>query len=151
MINIFMERINKMNEIIFIDTGAFFSALDHNDTFHKKSIKIWSLLNESHLITSEFILIETATLIRMRIGIKESITFINKIEKNKEIEVIKINRDLSDNGWTYFKKFNDKTYSYVDCTSYSILKERNITKIFEFDEHFIQMGFSLINSNDIIN
>lgn len=137
-----------MNDIVFVDTGAFFSVLSRNDTFHEKSIKLWALLDESQLITSEFILIEAATLIRVKIGSKESIAFINKIENGTDIDIITINKDLKDNGWIYFKKFSDKTYSYIDCTSYYIMKKNNITKVFGFDEHFTQMGFSLLHPDD---
>ncbi len=44
--------------------------------------------------------------------------------------------------WNVFEQYNiDKLWSFTDCTSYVIMKDIDITEVFEFDHHFEQMGF----------
>ena len=35
----------------------------------------------------------------------------------------------------------DKLWSFTDCVSYVVMKQRGITEAFAFDHHFEQMGF----------
>ena len=81
-----------MGRDIFVDTSAFYSALDKNDTNHGKSISLWDMLNEKSLVTTELVLIETATLIRAKLGAYHSIKFIDEIEKERDIEIVKTER-----------------------------------------------------------
>lgn len=34
-----------------------------------------------------------------------------------------------------------KEWSFTDCVSYVVMKQREITEAFTFDHHFAQMGF----------
>ena len=34
-----------------------------------------------------------------------------------------------------------KEWSFTDCVSYVVMKQREITEAFTFDDHFAQMGF----------
>lgn len=35
----------------------------------------------------------------------------------------------------------DKEWSFTDCTSYVVMKQKGITEAFTLDRHFTQMGF----------
>jgi len=34
--------------------------------------------------------------------------------------------------------------SFIDCTSFALMRERGITTAFSFDEHFTRQGFVLL-------
>ena len=57
---------------VFIDTGLFLGLLDKEDDCHSKAKSIWSKLEQHNvqLVTSNFVLDESFTLIRSRVGIK---------------------------------------------------------------------------------
>ena len=51
--------------MIFVDTGAWFAVAVRNDPDHEAAIR-WLERNREPLITTDHVLAETATLIRMR-------------------------------------------------------------------------------------
>jgi len=40
--------------------------------------------------------------------------------------------------------YTDKTFSYVDCSSFAVMERLRITAAFAFDPHFEQYGFRLL-------
>jgi hypothetical protein len=42
--------------------------------------------------------------------------------------------------WEIAKSYKDKTFSFTDCTSFSICERLGIKDVFAFDEHFKQYG-----------
>jgi len=51
--------------LIFVDTGAWFAVAVGNDPDHEAAMR-WLWRNREPLVTTDYILAETATLIRMR-------------------------------------------------------------------------------------
>ncbi len=39
---------------------------------------------------------------------------------------------------------NDKNFSYVDCTSFAVMKKLGILHSFTDDSHFEQFGFQIV-------
>jgi len=52
--------------VIFVDTGAWFAVAVRSDPDHEAAMR-WLGRNREPLITTDYVLAETATLIRMRV------------------------------------------------------------------------------------
>lgn len=136
------------NTYIFFDASYYVSLANKNDSNHHRSISISKTLeNKPHYpFISNFIFLETVTIISQRAGRKKSILF-GEYLKNK-IEIVKITDLLEQKTWELFKQIKDKDVSFVDCSTLAVLKEKNITQIVTFDHHFEkfskQFAFSVI-------
>jgi predicted nucleic acid-binding protein len=42
--------------------------------------------------------------------------------------------------WETFRQFDDKSWSFTDCTSKVVMEQLNIKVAFAFDHHFQQFG-----------
>ena len=42
--------------------------------------------------------------------------------------------------WEVFRLFDDKGWSFTDCTSKVVIERRNVRHAFAFDQHFRQFG-----------
>ncbi len=60
------------------------------------------------------------------------------------VDIIHVTPELSNQGFELYKKFQDKEWGLVDCISFVIMKNQNITHALSFDHHFQQSGFSLV-------
>ena len=59
------------------------------------------------------------------------------------LQVVWISEDLALEAWNVFLQFNaDKQWSFTDCVSYVVMKQRGNGEAFAFDHHFEQMGFT---------
>lgn len=131
---------------VFIDTSAWIALYDKNDKYHNHAKKIWTeIINKKiQMYTTFDILDETITLLRFRIGYKNSVDFGKNIFTSKIIHIIEINTELRTKAWEYYNKFSDKKLSFTDCTSFAAMSVFNITKTFTFDNHFKQVGFIVL-------
>lgn len=129
---------------IFIDTSAFYALADRSEARNHESAKILFLINDNLWISSNYIFDELATLLLNRTRKSNALRYLDGIRKSDKIEWTFLKEDDESKAFEIFKDFTDKNWSFTDCTSYIILKKRNIDKILTFDHHFKQMGFTTL-------
>lgn len=132
---------------IFIDTSAWDAIEDSNDPNHELALIFKDDLPDNcHLVTTDYILDETYTLLLLNIGYEQTVAFkknINELLNSGILAVIHISPSLYDAAWDVFQLFNvDKKWSFTDCVSYATMKQFDIETVFAFDRHFEQMGFN---------
>ena len=135
-----------MKETIFVDTGAFFAIKVMSDANHKYALDFFNFIlenNAAQFVTSDYVLFETVTLMKVRTDNKTAIETGKNLRNNEHITVITMTENLITNAWDIFDTYSDKDFSFVDCSSFAIMKEMNIQKAFTFDRHFGQFGFRI--------
>ncbi|HNZ27816.1 MAG TPA: PIN domain-containing protein [Spirochaetota bacterium] len=133
------------DNIIFVDTGFFYSFLDEDDKNHNVSINCFSNRKEL-FVTSNYIIDELITLLRARkIQINLFSNFIDSLIEEKIMTVYRITHELELKSWKIMKKYKEHNFSFTDCTSFVVMKMKKINKVLTFDEHFKIMRFEIIN------
>ncbi|MDY0028003.1 MAG: PIN domain-containing protein [Candidatus Humimicrobiaceae bacterium] len=129
---------------IFIDTSALFALMDSGDKFHKESSNTFIKLanNRSVFHSSNYIIIETIVLVQNRLGLDALRIFQNNI-----VPVVNIH-------WVDERVHNiainslliacRKSMSFVDCTSFELMRLLGLEEVFAFDRHFKEQGFKLL-------
>jgi uncharacterized protein len=140
--------------LIFVDTGAWYASEVEDDEHHSRARKF--LKNELQtnkygtLVTSDYVLDETLTLLRTRRGVKVALSFVSKVRKSQSLEIVWVGKDIFNKALEeQFSKFDDERQqdlSFTDCTSFSIMKELSITSAFAFDAQFERAGFTKLPS-----
>ena len=130
---------------VFVDTSALIAFMVQDDKFYDDSCNIFNkLLSEKTIIlSSNYVLLETMSLLNSRIGI-EAI----KVLKNDILPVIKtywIDEDIHNYCINIQIASNRKTISFVDYTSFEIMRRLGIVHAFTFDNHFKEMGFKVFS------
>lgn len=127
---------------VFIDTGAFCAIAHKKDQWHQKSSNILiSLVNDKAIFyTSNFVLSETYTLIRLRVEYNSAVKFMNEFEFSN-IKLIRVSQGIEDRAKEIFKQYQDKTFSFVDCTSFALIDAHDFGYAFTPDSHFYQYRF----------
>jgi predicted nucleic acid-binding protein len=124
---------------VFVDTGAWFAYFVRRDPDHSLARK-WISNNDSQLITSDYILDELFTLLKLRESYAVAVAAGKILTEEKICKIIKITPDDFARAWNVFVQFSDKGWSFTDCTSKVIMERLNISTAFSFDEHFEQFG-----------
>jgi predicted nucleic acid-binding protein len=129
----------------FVDTSAWLALNDKNDQYHNKaaakSIEIKK--HKIELITSEYIVDESITLIRYRVSHRAAVIFGDSLITSNIVRIIDVTGEDRIKAWEMFKKYEDKELSFTDCISFVLMKNLKLHKAFTFDEHFKQMGFEI--------
>jgi len=133
--------------MIFVDTSAWYALEVEDDVNHDAACKFLpQIASGKHgiLITTDYILDETLTLLRSRRGLAAAAAFIDKVNKSKSVRVFWINEDLFEKALGIFLKSEHKSWSFTDCTSFSLTRELSVSETFSFDNHFREAALQLL-------
>lgn len=137
------------NKPVFVDTGAFYAFIDRDDPYHVVAYKEWSQLlrQKTPLIISNYIVSETYTLLRYRLGASISQKFLAVIEdsfKIGRIEVKLATREVEKLAQKLLLQFKEHDLSYTDAVSFAMIRHYRIPRAFSFDRHFALAGAQII-------
>ena len=128
-----------MREEIFVDTGAWFALFVAEDVHHSSARQYLDGCS-GDLITTDYVVDETLTLLRTRVGPRRSARGGEQLFKSGFCRVEKVTTSDFLTAWRIFSEFIDKEWSFTDCVSRVIIDRLAITTAFAFDEHFRQFG-----------
>lgn len=135
-----------MMQSCFVDTSFFKAYADIKDKFHPQALQIFLKLKQAkaQLITSNYILDETFTVIRSKCGLKVAKDFKSILEEFEEdLKIIRVLIVDEAGAWNFF--LNDwSDLSFTDCVSFAMMKRLQIEKALSFDDHFKRAGFELV-------
>jgi uncharacterized protein len=123
--------------VTFVDTGAWFASMVPSDANHSAAAS-WLNQNTGPLITTDYVLSETLTLLATRNQRRQGEAFGGAILSGKlaQLHVVALDEILA--AWQVFLRFDDKQWSFTDCTSKVVIEALAITTAFSFDHHFRQ-------------
>ena len=125
--------------MIFVDTSAWFAAVVPTDRNHERA-NAFLTLNREPLVTTDYVVDETLTLLRMRGERARALTLGERFFNSDLAEVYYLNAEDAVRAWAVFRDYEDKDWSFTDCTSKIIMEKLGIISAFAFDQHFRQFG-----------
>jgi predicted nucleic acid-binding protein len=125
---------------LFVDTSAWFAFIHRTDIDH---LKIKNFLNrfQGTLITSNYVFDELVTLVLSRAYHAEAVKIGNHLRNPSIVTIVSVTEEDEEQSWDFFKKMDDKSYSFTDCTSFILMKRLGLTTSLSLDPHFEQAGF----------
>jgi len=133
--------------MIFVDTAAFLAIENREDTYHARALNFRDncLKTGQTLVTSDYVLDESYTIIRLRAGHKVAIQFGEALRNSQLLHIEYITPEIIEEAWRLFKAFADHDFSFTDCTSFALMERLQINNAFTFDAHFREYGRFNVN------
>ena len=136
----------------FVDTSAVLALLDADDPRHSHADAAWSelILSKERLVSSNYVLVELLAVLQRRLGMDAVKAIQGILVPLLEIEWIDIREDGETGGnrnrvaMESFLKASRRRLSLVDCTSFEVMRRREISRAFAVDGHFPEHGFEQI-------
>lgn len=125
--------------MIFVDTSAWYVVYSRRDRNHRAAVTALKSFRE-RLVTSDFIVDETLTLLRARNENRRAVQFGENIIELDWVSVVPVSEKDFASAWNLFREFGDKQWSFTDCTSRAVMQRLGINRAFAFDDHFRQFG-----------
>jgi uncharacterized protein len=131
---------------LFVDTAGWMACADSADPAHARSraARDSALEAGQSLITTDFIVDETLTLIRLRLGLDAAETWWRQIDDSSRLRWERVDSERFEKARDLFFQYRDKDFSFTDCTSFVIMRELRLTHVMSTDRHFRQMGFQML-------
>jgi len=78
----------------------------------------------------------------------EAVRTIKNFLTSEEIIIVGLGAELFHRAFELYQTYNDKNWGLVDCVSFVVMRENNITDALTNDKHFQQAGFNALMRND---
>jgi predicted nucleic acid-binding protein len=125
--------------MILVDTGAWFASSVPWDPDHASAAR-WLAQNTEPLLTTDYIVDETLTLLRVRGERRRALRSVDDLFLGQVASLYFLTDDDIRETWRLFVRYSDKDWSFTDCTSKVVIEKLRITTTFAFDHHFHQFG-----------
>lgn len=128
---------------VFVDTSAWFAIQVTDDACHEAArLVLPAVVNACRsLVTSNLIVGETYTLLRLSRGYRAAKRFLDTLTQSGKLERLFISEHLERQAYETLHRYADHPFSFVDGTSFALMRQQRIQHAFTFDSHFATAGF----------
>ena len=124
----------------FADTSFWIGLQVARDHRHSDAIRLWRQ-DQSPVRTSNLVLGETWTWLRRRAGHSAAVRFLDLVGRSSRVSLAVVDETIDERAWAWLRLRDERTYSYVDATSFEIMRRERITEALAFDGDFTAAGF----------
>lgn len=122
----------------FADTGFWFARHVTADRHHGVA---GAIRPAPVVITTEWVLGETWTLVNRRIGRRRAVACIGAIRRLPGVVVEAVPAQDLIRAWEWLERHNEREYSFVDAVSFQVMTRLGIAQALAFDGDFAAAGF----------
>jgi uncharacterized protein len=130
----------------FADTSWWVAWALPDDSRHKAALGMLDSLGQrsEQVLTTNLVVGETWTFLRMKGGHRTALAMIDHVEAFTEEGRLLVHRVTEDQelaSWTWLRKHDERAYSFVDATSFRVMRDRRLREALAFDQDFAAAGF----------
>jgi predicted nucleic acid-binding protein len=120
---------------IFVDSSAFYALADKSDRNHARAKDTYESIIKTHLVTTDYILIECWFLIASHLGRPQAIRFWDGLNTGI-VDIINGSAQLLSQARAIIDRFSDQGFSLVDASSFALMEREGVRTAFTFDSDF---------------
>lgn len=124
----------------FVDTSYWVGLRFARDSRHAEARAIWKS-GAGALITTDLVLGETWTFLRRRAGYHQAAQFHRAATRLASLTVRHVDEDLVEDAWRWLGRHDERPYSFVDATSFALMRRLRLREALAFDGDFSAAGF----------
>ena len=131
--------------MIFFDTGAWVALAVSGDRNAPRARSLYSEVSRGKhgaIVTTNFVLDEAATLVRMAVDVPTAVRLVNTVLQAPSVTVVWIDPSHFEAALAILGRHDDKRWSFTDCTSFAVMHDLGIQEGFSFDRNFAEAGFT---------
>jgi len=127
--------------VIFVDTSFWVALRNRRDGNHAPAEELLRQRASTALVTTNHVRGETWTYLRRRAGHRAAVDFLEVVERSPRIRVTHVGQDLETEALRWLRRRDDREYSFVDATSFALMRSLRIGEALTFDQDFAAAGF----------
>jgi len=133
---------------LLIDTGAFIALFDSRDDLHEAATSFYrSVPGDTLRLTTEFVVGETYTFFRYRLGTKLAMAWLDYLDEARQSQYLRIEyatRAIVLKAESLLRRFSDQAMSYTDAVTLAWAEQNNVQTIFGFDHQLALTGLTVV-------
>jgi hypothetical protein len=128
---------------IFVDTSGFYACLNQSDDKHEQAATLLakSAKRRRRFVTTDYLLDETATLLRARGHANLVETLFDIALRSSVCRVEWMDLDRFQSTRSFLARYSDHEFSFTDCFSFTLMNDLSLRDALTKDAHFREAGF----------
>jgi len=127
--------------MIFVDTSFWAGLTARADARHEEAVELFTRYADERLLTSNHVRGETWTFLRRRRGFRSAVSFLERVDRTSRLRVEFVSRGLEEEALRWLRQREEREYSFVDATSFALMRALRVREAFAFDGDFAAAGF----------
>mgnify|MGYP000368436533 CR=1 FL=1 len=127
--------------MIFADTSFWVALQLARDARHEEAVALLRRHASSGLLLSNHVVGETWTFLRRRAGHGAAVRFLDRLGRSGRAAVERVPEELEQEALRWLRRHDEREYSFVDATSFAVMRSRRIREVLAFDGDFAAAGF----------
>lgn len=124
----------------FVDTSFWIALQVPRDRHHQDAAALWEQ-ERGALVTTSLVAGETWTYLNRKAGHRAAIAFRRAALELRTLQIVSIDEGTEDAAWRWLERRNDRAYSFVDATSFVLMRRLRLREALAFDGDFSAAGF----------
>lgn len=129
----------------FADTSWWVAWSLPGDRRHDDALAVLRHLGRGErILTTNGIVGETWTFLRRKDGHRSAVAFLDRVvalEGQERLIVHRISAEQEADATKWLRRRDEREYSFVDATSFRVMRDRRLTEALAFDDDFAAAGF----------
>ena len=127
--------------MIFVDTSFWIALRLRRDARHEDALTLLRRHADDHLITTNLVRGETWTYLRRRAEHSSAVDFLDALDRSPRVRVVTVPSELEDDALAWLRRHDERQYSFVDSTSFALMRSLRARDALAFDGDFSAAGF----------
>lgn len=128
--------------MIFVDTSFWVAFRNKRDPHHEESVHLLDVHQAGPLVTTNHVRGETWTFVRRKSGHQAAVEFLDAIRQSPRVRVLFVSEELERDADRWLRRHDERQYSFVDATSFAVMKSLKIRDALAFDGDFSAAAFN---------
>lgn len=130
----------------FLDAAYAIALSAPGDGFHAKAYALAEQMerDETKIVTTRAVLLEIGNALGKQRYRADGVALLEALEEDSNVEIVPLTEDLFARAFQLYRSRLDKEWGLIDCVSFTVMQERDITAALTTDEHFRQAGFRVL-------
>lgn len=124
----------------FVDTSFWVALRFARDGRHPDARTLWEH-GPGALVTTSLVLGETWTFLSRRAGHRSAVQLHQAASELSNLSVRHVDEDLEQEAWLWLRRHDERPYSFVDATSFALMRRLRVREALAFDGAFAAAGF----------
>ena len=125
--------------MIFVDSSFWIAQQLDRDAHHTTAIRLEEGVGPA-TTTSDAVLAETWTYLRRRSGHANAWSWLDRVQSSA-VGVMRVDERIESEAWAWLRVHDERPYSFVDATSFALMRKLRIREALAFDGDFAAAGF----------
>lgn len=130
--------------MIFVDSAFWIALFAERDQHHQKARELVPKLASEILVTTSAVRGETWTWFNSRHGHSTAVKAVSLIARSSRTRIHQIDANLDEAALAWLRDRDERAYSWVDATSFALMRRERIRKVLTFDSDFESAGFEIV-------